>query len=579
MIAITLRHYLSRFGWEIATFWLISITNTILLANDTLPVVSPAMAVLEIVALAWITVRLVLAEDGFQTSGGWRVRPFPTKIRLALPLALAVTVVVIPAVLRALMFQRMFEGAELWNDFGRGSWWRQVAIWFLGFAVPLKLFGLLILQGIEGRARTAAWATLTLILLPIVGMAGAYFGKGSNSYGGSGGIGPRELAQGIRHALPDATDFIGDWNDPAQGREVPAAKLLAKFAIDPVAAPQGVSIRSAVASLRGSRVNVRVRALLDDDVIARQAKDGVIILRYADGTCATCTSQGAARPGSPLPFFPATGWEFSGDFISPLSLPEFEGDPQRFTRGLEMMFFVADVDVPLQPLDATRVQFGVQQKPFHFSPETMEKLFTQFPWTDKMWKETALPFLMRRATRDDIPFLLERLRQDHRLAILFINKDWTADAMPMLRELAKERIPIGKEAIVALAGEMDSSLADDLAAIALQLKFGLDEVEPALRAQPGFDWATFAKDLWRRRKYTTNWLEPYGEFWQPAFWAAQEGDFTAFRQTAGQAARGNKWETERLAELVTGDHADLIGFVRANLEKLRYDPETRKWGQ
>lgn len=576
MIALTLRHYLSRFGWEIAAFWLISLTNTFLIASDASPSAARALAVLEIVALAWITIRLVLAEDGFKTSGGWQTRPFSHRIRLVLPLALAVGVVAFPAVVRAFAYQRMFEGVSVWSGLGSGSWWRQLAIWFLAFALPLKLFGMLILQRIEGRARTAAWATLALILLPILAALGVEFGKAKNQYGGSGGKDPRELAQGIQQELPDATDFIGTWNDPVNHFKIPAAKLVASFAVDPNSSPPGTNLRSATASLRGSRVNVRIRALISDKALAGRLGNGIAILRYADGTSATCTDLWFARPSIALPFFPAREWTFSADFVSPLSLPEFEGDPQRLTRGLELMFFDRDWNRPQMPIDPVRVP-GNEQTPFSFSPKTMEELFTQFPWSDEMWKKTALPFLMQHASRDDVPFLLDRLPLDARLASVFIGKSWTADAMPVLRELAKTRIPMGPDAIVALAAEKDPALAEDLAAIAVQLRFGLNDVELALRAQPGFDWPTFANELWKRRKYTTNWLEPYGEFWQPAFWAAQEGDFTALRETAEQAAAGKTWETEHLKTLVPDAPADIVGYLRENLGQLKYHPQARTW--
>jgi uncharacterized membrane protein len=579
MIALTLRHYLSRFGWKIAAFWAISICNTVLLARGGPPGALRAMAVLEIVALAWITVRLVLAEDGFKTSGGWQTRPFSHKIRLGLPLALAVVVVIFAAILRALAFQRMFDGAALWSDFGPGSWWRQVGAWFLFFALPLKLFGVLILQRIEGRARTAAWATLALILLPLVAAMGENFGNRKNT-SSSGSNDPKDLAQGIQQELPDATDFIGAWSDPIPEylTEIPAAKMVAKFFIDLDASPPGASVSFVVVSQRGSRVNVRIRALLEDKGLAGRLENAVAILRYEDGTCATCVSRGIARPGVPLPFFPATEWEFSGDFVSPLSLPEFEGDPKQLTRGLELMFFEQDWNRPRLPVDPSRKKTLDLGGGFHFSSSmTVPELFNQLPSSDPMWEKHVLPFLVEHATRDDIPFLLDRLPLDPRLASVFIRKGWTAEAMPALRQLTKECIPMAPDAIVAVATEKDPALAGDLAAIALQLRFGLDQVEPALRAQPGFDWPAFASELWRRKKYTTNWLQPYGEFWQPAFWAAQEGDFTALRETAEQAAAGKKWESEHLRKLVPDAPEDIVAYLRENLDQLKYHPPTRTW--
>ncbi|MES2475587.1 MAG: hypothetical protein V4640_07385 [Verrucomicrobiota bacterium] len=578
MIALTLRNYLSRFGWEIAAFWVLSIGATFLLDRDGPPAALRAIAVLEIVALAWVTIRLVLAEDGFKTSGGWQTRPFSQKIRLGLPLALAVVVVVFPAIVRAFAFQRMFDGASIWSDFSPGSWWRQVGNWFWFFALPLKLFGLLILQRIEGRARTAAWATLALILLPLLSATTAKYGH-QNGFG-SGSNNPRELAQGIQHALPEATDLIGAWNEPIPKNtiDVPSARRIATFRIAPDVSLPGVSVRSAVATLRGSRVNVRIKALFDDNALVFQLEKAIAILHYADGTYATCPARTITRPGTTLPFFPADGWEFAGDFVSPLSLPEFEENPEVLTQGLELIFFSEDWDQPRLAVNPEAIQNPDESREFRTAPQSMSELFTQFPWPEKTWKDTALPYFNEHATREDIPFLLDRLREDTRLAEFFITRGWTAEAMPVLRELAKERIPMGPAAIIALAGEKDPALADDIRVLALDQKFGLNDLEPALRAQPGFDWPAFAKELWRRKKYATNWLLPGGEFWQPAFWAAQEGDFTGFRQTAEQAANGKKWESERLAELVAGEPEDVIGFVRENLQTLRYDAATRKWG-
>lgn len=580
MITYSLRHYRSRFGWEIAAFWLVSLGNSALLVGNAGASLLPATAALEIVALAWITVRLVLAEDGFRTSGGWRARPFPPVVRHLLPLGLAAVVVFLPVVARALAFHRLFPGAP-WIGLGEGGWLRQYGVWLFCIALPLKLFGLMILQGIEGRAKSAAWAVLALILLPLLAMAGTDFmKKRQQRYSSrSGGDDPRVLAPGIQLEFPGTKDFLGPWNDPIREPEVPAARVLLRVPLDGKSGPTGVSIRSCGASLCGARVNVDFRALLNDSNLPIQLKYAVPVLRYAGGAVGSCLHQRSSDLGPPLPFLRTAEWRFSGDFASPLALPEFEGDPMALTRGLELIFFVPDGRRP--PLENDPKWYrgeSANPPPFKFAPATMAELFTQFPWPDPVWQKTALPFLRNHATREDVPFLLERLRSDTRLADFFLAMHWSADAMPVLRELAKERLPLTPAAIIALAGEKDPELAADLAALALDLKFGLEEVEPALRAQPGFDWPAFAKESWRRRKYTTNWLQPYGNFWLPALWAAREGDFTAFRHTAEEAASGKKWEREQLAGLVTGEHPDLISFLRQNISRMKFDPATQRWG-
>lgn len=579
MITLILRHYRSRFGWEITAFWLVSVGNSALLVGNVRSSLLAATAVLEIVALAWITVRLVLAEDGFRTSGGWRTRPFPPSVRHLLPLGLAALVVFLPAVVRALAYHRLFPGTP-WIDLGEGGWLRQYGVWLLCIALPLKLFGLLILQGIEGRAKSAAWAVLALILVPLVATAGTDFAKKRQPrYFTRSGYGdPRNLAQGIQLEFPETKDFLGIWNDSISQPTVPAARVLLRIQLYATSKPAGVAVRSSRVNLRGARLNVDFRGLFDDSNLPFQLEHAVPVLRYADGAVASCLQQRSSDLGPPLPFLRTNEWRFSGDFASPLSLPEFEGDLIALTRGLELMFFVTDESQPPLVTDPKRYRSeSGNEAPFHFAPATMAELFTQFPWTDPVWQKTALPFLKNHATREDVPFLLERLRSDTRLADFFLATGWAADAMPVLRELAKERLPMSPAAIIALAGEKDPALAADLAALALDLKFGFEEIEPALRAQPGFDWPAFANELWRRRKYTINWLQPYGNFWLPALWAAQEGDFTAFRQTAEQAAVGKKWETERLVELVAGEHQDLIGYLRENIDQMKFDPATRRW--
>ena len=581
MIALTLRHYRSRFGLEIAAFWLISFSNTGLLLGKVSSSALSATAVLEIVALAWITIRLVLAEDGFRTSGGWRARPFPPTVRHFLPLGFAFGVVLLPALIRQIAFHRLFPGTA-WFDIGSGSWLRQLGGWLVFIALPLKLFGLLILQGVEGRAKSAAWAVLALILLPVIATSGIGFAKKRQprDFNQSGDGNPRTLAQGIQREFPGSADFIGVWNDPITEPQVPAARVVIRIPLDSAATLAGISIRSHETSLRGAQVNVSLRVLLDDPKLSARLEQAVPVLRYADGSVASCMKRLTSDLGPPLPFLGTTEWRFSGDFVSPLSLPEFEGDPMEVTRGLELLFFVPDWDRPLMETDPRWYRNElVSGREFSFAPQTMDELFAQFPWPDVVWQKTGLPFLKARATREDIPFLLERLRADTRLADLFFAKNWTADAMPVLRELAKERLPMSPAAIIALAGEKDPALADDLAALALDQKFGLNELEPALRAQPGFDWPKFALEFWRRKKYATNWLQPYGDFWQPALWAAREGDFTAFRKTAEQAARGHKWEQERLPNLVDGGHDDLVGYLRENIDRMRFDSTKRKWSR
>ena len=136
---------------------------------------------------------------------------------------------------------------------------------------------------------------------------------------------------------------------------------------------------------------------------------------------------------------------------------------------------------------------------------------------------------------------------------------------------------MGVECIEELVKEQDASQSADLLAISLQHTKDLDRLEKALHSQPGFDWSAFARESCKRQEYANNCLEPRGEFWLIALWAAREGDETAFLCIAEEAARGKKWEREQLTNLVAGEHEDVVGFVREHLGKLRFDPSSRQW--
>ena len=64
-------------------------------------------------------------------------------------------------------------------------------------------------------------------------------------------------------------------------------------------------------------------------------------------------------------------------------------------------------------------------------------------------------------------------------------------------------------------------------------------------------------------------------------WAAQEGEFSAFRELAESLAGVTKWQLSQsgssLQAIVAGEHPDLIGYLRENIDRMTFDPATRKW--
>lgn len=575
MITRILRQYLSRFRWEIAAFWLLSAGNSAVLGwQGSLNLIS-TLSMLEIVGLAWITVRIVLADDGFKMNGGWRTRPSSVAAQHLVPLGIAAVAVIVPALLRAMAFQRLFgSGGDTWTTLLCGCFLPLGAAW-LSIAGALKLFGMTILRGAEGRAKAAAWTVLAVILLPVMVRVCGNFRVANRSLGRMAS--PGQLSQGIQRQLPNSRGFIGAWNDTVDVVELSEAKCIGTISLAEGTALQGVNIRSMNTRVQGARVRVEMQVLMADPKQIGLWQRAVPVLRYADGTYGSCVENGSARSEIRTPLVSAVEWRFTGDFVSPLSQPGFDGKAEDLTQGLELLFFDRDAKRPKFKGDPLYFASNGEEESL-FLPQTVADLFERFPWGDQAWAQVVRPFLIQHATREDLPKLSDAMEFDTRLFSVFAELGWKDDAMPVLRRLAKERLPMELDAVLALADEHDPSLDADLMALALLQDSGLKKLETVLRARPGFDWLKFVREAWRRRKYSTDWGNPQSEPWIAAAWAAQEGDFTAFRHTAEWAASGNKWEIGQLPALVVGEHADLIGYLRENIDRMKYDPATRKWG-
>lgn len=621
MILSILRHYLVRLRWELAAFWAISISSSIAMTAGAAPTTCLGLARLEIVAAIWITIRVLLAEDVFRVSGGWRTRPIPAWVPPAAQGLLLGLAFLGPWGCRVLMLRQLLgmDSGGLMILLG-AVWWPQFFTW-LTLVAMVKLAAHYILRGGE-QWRTIGWVGFTII--SVFWTIKACDRLSSPVPPGDYGSSPGDLAQGIQQLLPDATDFVGQWNSSFYMHpKLPRAKLLLRVPLS--GAPRSLTNARLLASgisFHGARAAVNVQLACIDSSFLKRIHFAPAILRYSDGTYGTCRQNQRVRNGKLAPWPVVEYFEFNGSFISPLSLPEYEGDPESLLAGAEVLFFEKDETSP--PLDTTLER--LYRQPYSNShgeslppvntPEVDEPLaaatyrlidllnlsweFTRtvslpadmdqqiqqlpetalpfvlkrFPWSDQAWKKLVHPFLLKHAQAADIPELLDRLEMDSRLGVLFVEKGWTREAMPLLRGFATKRIPLELECIRALAEEKDPALAADLAAVALQLQRDIEPLEAILRNYPGLDWSAFVKTGWNRLKYKDFSRDNTNRHFM--IWAAQVGDRSAFRRTLEDASR--QWEREQLVGLVAGEHEDLINYLWENIDAMKFDPVTRKWG-
>lgn len=603
-----------RLRWELLAFGLLVLAACAAPFTGLGPQVMISLAGLETLLLFWITLRILLAEDGFKTSGGWQCRPVPPASLFGSQVALLALVILLPLILHALVIHRLFQPSpEQWQAFLRGSLFKTLLGWLV-FAVALKLFSLLILRPLEGVARKAAWSVLVIVLVPVLLTAlPDRLYRNPNGRGGSGEA-PKQLAQSIQQLLPDTTEFIGEWNDSGP-KEVPQARLLIRLPLPArsTSAGPGLMLESSSARLEGKRFAVQLSLqALDLSIIGRISNNPVAVVRYSNGMYGTCLRHRVSQTASAAPFLPTHAYRFEGSFVTPFSLPEHRTAAPDDFRPVEILFFGIDEKLPLLPgsldrlpadpaapapplsipppsrqpefdvavrelIDSVSSRAGIPPSALGLAkqlpPEAMDPILAYRPWAESAWDTVIRTFLLRHATDAHKPALLDRLALDPQITSLIIEKGWSRDAAEVLRQRAKERLPLDVTSLKLLAVQNDPDLAPDLAALAHRLDRGIGGLAPALRESAGFDWPGFVREGWKQRKYG----EYEREGWLYAVWAAELGDPSALRRLAERTADGQKWEREQLARLIPAAPADLLSFLRQNLARLTHDPATRTW--
>ncbi|MEP4077445.1 hypothetical protein [Haloferula sp.] len=608
----------TRYRWEILAFALVVILSGITPALSARQEFSPTLAVLESLGLFWLTLRLLLSEDGFKTQGGWQARPIMPSHVLTAQLLMLGLVTILPLAWHTLLVHSLFQpNGDQWKlIFGEGFW--SAALGWLAFCICIKLFTVLLLRRLEGAARKATWSVFIIALVPVIFLILPETALQLKGSGGGSGRAPGDLSTGIQNQLPKTTEFIGNWNRP-EPRLVSQARLGASIPFDSSnLSPQpGFRIVESSHAPDGMRTSIRVIIeYFNNDSFAAADKHPIPVLIYDNGMAATCLRHMRRNFNTGSCYLPVQGFEFSGSFYSPASLPENRNsDPGRF-KPTHLLFFHPDsekpeIAAPLERQNDSEKYFNPpkfipdpskeeafnlavrqlidssqsREEPLHpdliptlfesLPKEAIEPILAYRPWPEQKWKELLLPFLKKHLRPQDKSIILKRLTHDPRLTEICLEKGWTEDAVLVLRQRAEQGLSLDLVSLELLAEQGDPELTDDLARLAVRLRKGIDGLAPKLRKSPDFDWSSFVANGWRSRKYAD--YQYRAEGWIYARWAAELGDPTALRRLAEKAASGKKWERHALAELIPSAPADLIPFLRENLSGLEYQSTTQTW--
>jgi hypothetical protein len=314
----------------------------------------------------------------------------------------------------------------------------------------------------------------------------------------------------------------------------------------------------------------------------------------------------------------ATEIKVSCNFMSPAALPENSLDWESLVSGAELLVYVkAEGGTPVGPepekpkrsMSIGDEEHTIEMPRWSSDPEQAE--FDRFaeaavdqsnlrgagwaqwlmktgarvvpavlgrqPYSDDAWRDVVRPFLARHAGEEHKATMLELLELDPRMGDGFLDKGWNDDALPVCRrQLLEGRLPPAR-CVLALAKLKDPKLAAALQREFPRVEGKIPEISEALKSHPGVEWEEAVAEGWRRRKYGVGFREGERYF---ANWAAQLGDGSALDRLAMEAARGKKWQQERLDKLFASLKPPTVGvlpWLREHRSNLRFDEGSASW--
>ncbi|WP_035602875.1 hypothetical protein [Haloferula sp. BvORR071] len=620
-----------RFRWEILAFWILSawLVTMAITHPPSLDIrargprmIPPDFAKLEVLAACWLVIRLALSEPVFLTQGGWRTRPISRWVAWGASFAV-LALALLPALLvRVIALVDLIKpDAAVWKDLFQGTFLWGALIPALA-AIVVRLAGGLLWGRQPGPARrvvcgifavlaVAAWFHPATARFLYVG------GDRGISWSGGGGImNYSPVLQGLREKLPADAKFQGYAHMGLWGKESDVPRMRELFRVAPVV---GTVIRSNGLALEILRVEPKGKEVAIDIEFTvaqsdrRNPKVPILLLHFPGNNYSLRQKVASAQGSYSLYALPLMKARADGSYESPEDSPDWD----KLLPQLELVAFSPDESLPRMPYKiseedikaskpsspqrpkkelppvqpglagaVTEVFNGLDHEARRTGPEPFEEkakaipregmphVLARHPWSDASWEFFVQPFLLKHADESDKPVLLERMTTEPRLGEIFIAKCWKAEALPLLKRFAHDRLPLDTVSVTALLEEKDPALAADLAALAQWLPGDLSPLEARLREYPGLDWPAFVRQGWKLRKYAYRMKVEIPPF---DLWAAQVGDATAFQYVAEKAARHESGYEERLRSLVAGQPQDAVAYVRTNLGKMKYDAATKTW--
>jgi len=563
------RLYLRRFLREIALLWLVSLSLTGFVLAGADHEITSRLAPLEVVFLVIVVIRLVLAEDVFGTTAGWRVRPLGGGALLRGRVA-ALLVAVLPLV--------VFRSLAWFSLAGAGLAGLRDVVWSDG--LPVLAFILVLTVVVKLWRLLAARETAGIALL-VVGPAlllGAFLWFAHSMKGMSRDyavFGREDIPPALVQAMPEGTYFLGKLESRSRER---------------VSHLMTMPLKPGTHRLGDRELRVTGVERLDDRLFLSMefrtagatdtTKDLIFAVKYADGSYAAGSPSRGSNRNMRFWLFRGRSEVRTAEYESPLSLPWNHRSWTELTNGAEILVFrryPPRNDQPARrPMSLARTELAflhaeekvpadVARMSRAAGGDRMLDILSWPTWSDAAWQEMVKPFLLANARETDFSIFEDRLRTDPRLASVMVLKGKEpGPAIAELERRLRERLPLGREELAILADRRVPGMAGEMEEAFIALGWDWPRLRMRMELYPGIRSRGLGYLGWRRVL-----LEDAGPAKMDFFasWAASDGDASAFQY---RAANG----TDRtIAEYLPDYVEDPVQWLAEHGQRMTFDPE------
>lgn len=350
--------YFRRLRWEIAGWWLLSGSLSILVYNGYAMERLHGWSLAEVIVALWITLRLALIDDVFGTLTGRQWRPVRSREILAARLTLVLVAFLPPLLLRGLAWQR-------WTMPEAGMW----RTYLLETVAPSLGFLLTVGLGLQLASTLSRWAfkrgrkTAAVVMAVLAGWcllrAARYYHWRNweyshyDRYASSENFKADVAQRGVRALLPKDAILLGTWRTYGYPTSYPAMREMMRLPLREgrIAVEPGVEAIIAKPVLSGWDLSFEIRLRCRDHETARKFVENTVqMVRYRDGYYSDVSNGGGGIMTSSVRLLSLRDVVLKGGAVAPSVMPWRDAGKGTGIENAELIFYTWDKQSPNLPI-------------------------------------------------------------------------------------------------------------------------------------------------------------------------------------------------------------------------------------